>query len=398
MEESMKKIQNISKKIGQLLLIILISFFSGVLGSLTILQLNQKQETNTQNSTTITQTSVKNENSTTKAVDKVKDAVVSIITYSANSQNSLFGYGESDTDTNTEQVSSQGSGVIYKKDGDDAYLVTNTHVINGAKKVDIRLADGTKVPGEIVGSDTYSDIAVVKISSEKVSTVAEFGDSSQLSVGETAIAIGSPLGSEYANTVTQGIVSSLNRHVSLKSEDGQAISTNAIQTDTAINPGNSGGPLINIQGQVIGITSSKIATNGGTSVEGLGFAIPSNDAIKIIEQLEKNGKVTRPALGIQMVNLSNLSTTDLQKLKLPDSITSGVAVRSVQSNMPANGHLEKYDVITKVDGNPITSATELQNALYNHSVGDEMTITYYRNGKEETTTIKLDKSTNDLDY
>ena len=396
MEESMKKIQNISKKIGQLLLIILISFFSGVLGSLTILQLNQKQETNTQNSTTITQTSVKNENSTTKAVDKVKDAVVSIITYSANSQNSLFGYGESDTDTNTEQVSSQGSGVIYKKDGEYAYIVTNTHVINGAKKVDIRLADGTKVPGEIVGTDTYSDIAVVKISSEKVSAVAEFGDSSKLTVGETAIAIGSPLGSEYANTVTQGIVSSLNRTVSLKSEDGQAISTKAIQTDTAINPGNSGGPLINIQGQVIGITSSKIATNGGTSVEGLGFAIPSNDAIKIIEQLENNGKVTRPALGIQMVNLSNLSTTDLQKLKLPDSITSGVAVRSVQSNMPANGHLEKYDVITKVDGNPITSATELQNALYSHSVGDEMTITYYRNGKEETTTIKLDKSTNDL--
>ena len=396
--QSMKKIQNISKKIGQLLLIIIISFFSGVLGSLTILQLNQKQETNTQNNTTITQTAVKNENSTTKAVDKVKDAVVSIITYSANSQNSLFGYGESDTDTNTEQVSSQGSGVIYKKDGEYAYIVTNTHVINGAKKVDIRLADGTKVPGEIVGTDTYSDIAVVKISSEKVSAVAEFGDSSQLTVGETAIAIGSPLGSEYANTVTQGIVSSLNRTVSLKSEDGQAISTKAIQTDTAINPGNSGGPLINIQGQVIGITSSKIATNGGTSVEGLGFAIPSNDAIKIIEQLEKNGKVTRPALGIQMVNLSNLSTTDLQKLKLPDNITSGVAVRSVQPNMPANGHLEKYDVITKVDGNPIASTTELQNALYSHSVGDEMTITYYRNGKEETTTIKLDKSTNDLNY
>ena len=396
--QSMKKIQNISKKIGQLLLIILISFFSGVLGSLTILQLNQKQKTNTQNSTTITQTSVKNENSTTKAVDKVKDAVVSIITYSANSQNSLFGYSESDTDTNTEQVSSQGSGVIYKKDGEYAYIVTNTHVINGANKLDIRLADGTKVPGEIVGTDTYSDIAVVKISSEKVSAVAEFGDSSQLTVGETAIAIGSPLGSEYANTVTQGIVSSLNRTVSLKSEDGQAISTKAIQTDTAINPGNSGGPLINIQGQVIGITSSKIATNGGNSVEGLGFAIPSNDAIKIIEQLEKNGKVTRPALGIQMVNLSNLSTTDLQKLKLPDNITSGVAVRSVQPNMPANGHLEKYDVITKVDGNPIASTTELQNALYSHSVGDEMTITYYRNGKEETTTIKLDKSTNDLNY
>ena len=197
--------------------------------------------------------------------------------------------------------------------------------------------------------------------------------------------------------MTQGIVSSLNRNVSLKSEDGQAISTKAIQTDTAINPGNSGGPLINIQGQVIGITSSKIATNGGTSVEGLGFAIPSNDAINIIKQLEKNGKVTRPALGIQMVNLSNLSSTDLQRLNVPSSVTAGVVVRSVQTSMPANGHLQKYDVITKVDDKAISSTTELQSALYSHSIGDSMTITYYRNGKEETTTIKLDKSTSDLD-
>ncbi|MFS9258601.1 S1C family serine protease [Streptococcus pseudopneumoniae] len=393
----MKNLKTSSKKLGQLLLVILISFFSGVLGTFTTLQLSQKQNSGTTTTTTVSKTAVKNENSTTQAVDKVKDAVVSVITYSSNSQNSLLGSDETDTDTNAEQVYSEGSGVIYKKEGDTAYLVTNTHVINGAKKVDIRLADGTKVPGEIVGSDTYSDIAVVKIAADKVTTVAEFGDSSQLTVGETAIAIGSPLGSEYANTVTQGIVSSLNRNVSLKSEDGQAISTNAIQTDTAINPGNSGGPLINIQGQVIGITSSKIASNGGTSVEGLGFAIPANDVINIIKQLEKDGKVTRPALGIHMVNLSNLSTTDLQKLKLPGNVTSGVAIRSVQKNMPANGHLQQYDVITKIDDKAISSTTELQSALYSHSIGDSMTVTYYRDGKEETTTIKLDKSTSDLD-
>ena len=397
MEASMKNLKTSSKKLGQLLLVILISFFSGVLGTFTTLQLSQKQNSGTTTTTTVNKTAVKNENSTTQAVDKVKDAVVSVITYSSNSQNSLLGSDETDTDTNAEQVYSEGSGVIYKKEGDTAYLVTNTHVINGAKKVDIRLADGTKVPGEIVGSDTYSDIAVVKIAADKVTTVAEFGDSSQLTVGETAIAIGSPLGSEYANTVTQGIVSSLNRNVSLKSEDGQAISTNAIQTDTAINPGNSGGPLINIQGQVIGITSSKIASNGGTSVEGLGFAIPANDVINIIKQLEKDGKVTRPALGIHMVNLSNISTTDLQKLKLPGNVTSGVAVRSVQKNMPANGHLQQYDVITKIDDKAISSTTELQSALYSHSIGDSMTVTYYRDGKEETTTIKLDKSTSDLD-
>ena len=395
----MKHLQKFYKKGVTFLIIILIGFLSGALGSFVTLQLYQKQVSQAANNTTntVTQTSYKNENATTQAVNKVKDAVVSVITYSANRQNSVFGNDETDTDTDSQQVASEGSGVIYKKNGKDAYLVTNTHVIKGASKVDIRLADGTKVPGEIVGSDTFSDIAVVKISSEKVTTVAEFGDSSKLNVGETAIAIGSPLGSEYANTVTQGIISSLNRNVSLKSQDGQAISTKAIQTDTAINPGNSGGPLINIQGQVIGITSSKIASNGGTSVEGLGFAIPSNDAQNIIKQLESDGKVTRPALGIQMVNLANIGTSDLRKLNIPSSVTSGVVVKSVQSNMPASGHLEKYDVITKVDDKEISSSTDLQSALYNHSIGDTIKITYYRNGKEETTTVKLDKSTSDLE-
>ena len=397
----MKHLQKFYKKGVKVLVIILIGFLSGALGSFVTLQLYQKQgnQATNNNSGTVTQTSYKNENSTTQAVNKVKDAVVSIITYSSSSsrQSSVFNGDETNSDSDNQQIASEGSGVIYKKDDKDAYLVTNTHVINGASKVDIRLADGTKVPGEIVGSDTFSDIAVVKISSEKVTTVAEFGDSSQLSVGETAIAIGSPLGSEYANTVTQGIISSLNRNVSLKSEDGQAISTKAIQTDTAINPGNSGGPLVNIQGQVIGITSSKIASNGGTSVEGLGFAIPSNDAQNIIKQLESDGKVTRPALGIQMVNLSNVGASDLRKLNIPSGLTSGVVVRSVQSNMPANGHLQKYDVITKVDDKEIASSTDLQHALYNHAIGDTIKVTYYRNGKEETTSIKLDKNSGDLE-
>ena len=396
----MKHLQKFYKKGVKVLAIILIGFLSGALGSFVTLQLYQKQgnQATNNNSGTVTQTSYKNENSTTQAVNKVKDAVVSIITYSSNSrQSSVFNADEANPDSDNQQIASEGSGVIYKKNDKDAYLVTNTHVINGASKVDIRLADGTKVPGEIVGSDTFSDIAVVKISSEKVTTVAEFGDSSQLSVGETAIAIGSPLGSEYANTVTQGIISSLNRNVSLKSEDGQAISTKAIQTDTAINPGNSGGPLVNIQGQVIGITSSKIASNGGTSVEGLGFAIPSNDAQNIIKQLESDGKVTRPALGIQMVNLSNVGASDLRKLNIPSGLTSGVVVRSVQNNMPANGHLQKYDVITKVDDKEIASSTDLQHALYNHAIGDTIKVTYYRNGKEETTSIKLDKNSSDLE-
>ena len=392
----MKNSSNFTKKFLWLFMVLAIGFIGGLLGNVTSSKLNKNNTTTTKvNHVT---TSYKNTNSTTQAVNKVKDAVVSVITYANNkSQNSIFGNDDFNSNNNNSQrVASEGSGVIYKKDSKYAYLVTNTHVINGASKVDIRLADGNKVPGKIVGSDTYSDISVVRISASKVKSVAEFGDSSKLTVGETAIAIGSPLGSNYANTVTQGIISSLNRNVSLKSEDGQTISTQAIQTDTAINPGNSGGPLVNIHGQVIGITSSKIASNRGTSVEGLGFAIPSNDVTNIISQLESNGAVTRPALGIQMIDISNLSSSDLSRLKLPAKVTAGVVVRSAQSGMPAAGKLQKYDVITKIDGKDISSANDLQSALYKHSIGDDIKITFYRNGKETTTTIKLTKSTKDL--
>lgn len=394
----MKNSSNFFKKTLQVFIVLLVGFIGGVAGTwgLSYFSTPHSSTNNNQKTATTITTSYKNSNSTTKAVDKVKDAVVSVITYSESSSDAIFDNNNSGNEN--DQVASEGSGVIYRKDKDYAYLVTNTHVINGAKKVDIRLADGNKVPGEIVGTDTYSDISVVRIPADKVKNVAEFGDSSKLTVGETAIAIGSPLGSDYANTVTQGIVSSLSRNVSSRSEDGQTIATQAIQTDAAINPGNSGGPLVNIQGQVIGITSSKIANtnNGSTSVEGMGFAIPSNDVVNIIEQLEKNGKVIRPALGIQMVNLSSLSSSSSDRLKLPDNVKNGVVVRSTQTGMPVDGKLEKYDVITKIDDTEISSASDIQSALYKHSINEEIKVTYYRDGKEQTTTIKLTKSTDDL--
>lgn len=395
----MKKSSNFFKKALQLFIILLVGFAGGVAGTWTLSHFSKSPSTTNNDkktTTTTVKTSYKNSNTTTKAVDKVKDAVVSVITYSESSSDAVF--ENSNSNNENEQIASEGSGVIYKKDKEHAYLVTNTHVISGAKKVDIRLADGTKVPGEIVGSDTYSDISVIKISAKNVKNIAEFGDSGKLTVGETAIAIGSPLGTDYANTVTQGIVSSLSRNVSSKSEDGQTIATQAIQTDAAINPGNSGGPLINIQGQVIGINSSKIANtnNGSTAIEGMGFAIPSNDVVNIIEQLEKNGKVTRPALGIQMLNLSSLSSETSGRLKLPENVKNGVVVRSTQSGMPADGKLEKYDVITKIDDTEILSVSDIQSALYKHTVNEEIKVTFYRDGKEQTTTIKLTKSSNDL--
>lgn len=391
----MKSSSNLLKKIGNVALIFVVGFLGGILGTFLTLQTSHSSTSNTESkqvhSTTV-KTAYKNTTSTSEAVDKVKNAVVSVITYSDSSNQGLFEKEEN----SDSQISSEGSGVIYKKEGKYAYLVTNTHVINGAKKVDILLADGNKVPGEVVGSDVYSDIAVVRISADKAKAVAEFGDSNQLTVGETAIAIGSPLGTDYANSVTQGIISSQGRNVKLKADNGQNISTRALQTDAAINPGNSGGPLINIQGQVIGITSSKISNNGQTSVEGMGFAIPANDVVNIIKQLEEKGKVVRPALGIQMMDLSNLSTSDLSQLKLPEKISGGVLVRSTLENMPASDKLQRYDVITKIDDTDIESTADLQSALYSHQINDTIKVTFYRDGKQQTTSIKLTKSTEDL--
>lgn len=391
----MKSSSNLLKKIGNVALIFVVGFLGGILGTFLTLQTSHSSTSNTESkqvhSTTV-KTAYKNTTSTSEAVDKVKNAVVSVITYSDSSNQGLFEKEEN----SDSQISSEGSGVIYKKEGKYAYLVTNTHVINGAKKVDILLADGNKVPGEVVGSDVYSDIAVVRISADKAKAVAEFGDSNQLTVGETAIAIGSPLGTDYANSVTQGIISSQGRNVNLKADNGQNISTRALQTDAAINPGNSGGPLINIQGQVIGITSSKISNNGQTSVEGMGFAIPANDVVNIIKQLEEKGKVVRPALGIQMMDLSNLSTSDLSQLKLPEKISGGVLVRSTLENMPASDKLQRYDVITKIDDTTIESTADLQSALYSHQINDTIKVTFYRDGKQQTTSIKLTKSTEDL--
>ncbi|HFI0077357.1 TPA: S1C family serine protease [Streptococcus suis] len=391
------------KKLLKFVILFVVGFLGGIGGyyfaSSTLTQGNSTS--NQVNTTSVSNVQYSNDTSTTQAVEKVQDAVVSVINYqtqSSNSLSSIFGNIESSDEL---AVAGEGSGVIYKKDGDTAYIVTNNHVVSGAEKIDILLASGEKLSGELVGADTYSDIAVIKIAADKVTTVAEFANSDKIKVGETAIAIGSPLGSVYANTVTQGIISSLSRTVTSQTEDGQTISTNAIQTDTAINPGNSGGPLINIQGQVIGINSSKITSSSvsssGVAVEGMGFAIPSNDAVQIINQLETNGKVTRPALGVQMVNLTDLSTSQLEKAGLANTdLTSGVLIVSTQSGLPADGKFEPYDVITEIDGQTIENKSDLQSELYKHQIGDTITVTYYRNNKKMTVDIKLTHSTDDL--
>lgn len=363
--------------------------------------------TSSSGSTTVSNVSVNVESDITSAVEKVQDAVVSVINMQSSSQSvsGLFGEVQQGEDDGELTEASEGSGVIYKIDGDIAYVVTNNHVIADNKALKVQLADGTSVDAELVGTDEYTDLAVLKISSKGVKATAEFGDSDNVKVGEPAIAIGSPLGAEYANSVTSGIVSSLNREVNIETDSGVATSY-AIQTDAAINPGNSGGPLVNIEGQVIGINSSKIASTGASfmndsvSIEGMGFAIPSNQVVKIINELVKNGEVVRPALGVQMVDFTNITSAQRDKYfpDLPEDITTGAIIGSVSKGTPAEeAGLEAYDVVVALDDDEVTSSSDLKSFLYKKNVGDTIKLTYYRGKEKKTVEVKLTMEASELE-
>lgn len=354
------------------------------------------QATESNVTTTKTSTAAANTNNDiSKVVENVKNAVVSVINKQASGRNSLYGTQQQQQQSNDElTTASEGSGVIYKKENGYAYIVTNNHVIANSQELEVLLADGTREKAELVGSDQWTDLAVIRIPADKVSTVAEFANSDEVKAGQTAIAIGSPLGSEFATSVTQGIVSANNRPVPTDVDgDGQQDwIVNAIQTDAAINPGNSGGALINSAGQVIGINSMKISKS---SVEGMGFAIPSNEVVSIINELEKNGKIVRPALGISMVNLTNVNSQVVNQLNLPKDVKSGVVVAEVSSKGSAKAAgLQSYDVIVEMDGQKVDGIQNLRKILYSHKVGDKLEVTYYRNGQKQTTTVSLTETNN----
>ncbi|MGM9893772.1 MAG: S1C family serine protease [Ligilactobacillus ruminis] len=339
-----------------------------------------------------------------KAFKKIKGAVVSVEAYSNSSSDSdtledLFGDSSS-----SETSTSEGSGVIYKKDGNTAFVVTNNHVISGANKVEVLLSSGKKVKASVVGHDSVSDLAVLKIDASNVKQVATFGNSDNISVGETVLAIGSPLGSEYATSLTQGIISAKKRTIDVTDSNGTSTGqATVIQTDAAINPGNSGGPLINLAGQVIGINSMKLSSTGSsissasTSVEGMGFAIPSNEVVSIINQLVQNGKVVRPALGISLVDLDYVSEADRSKtLNLPSKVTSGVVVMKVNASSPLkNTDISKYDVIVSLGGKKVSGLSSLRTELYSHKVGDTVEIQYYHKGELKKANVKLTLESND---
>ncbi|ETY75755.1 S1C family serine protease [Lactiplantibacillus fabifermentans] len=388
-----------------------INYFSN--NSITTSSTSVPTGSNKSGSTSTTNVKVNVSSQATKVYKANKSAVVSVINLQKQSTSSgwsgiLGGEDGSSSDSSSSSSSSssklqeysEGSGLIYKKSGNVAYIVTNNHVVSGSNAVRVIMSNGTKLTAKIVGTDSVTDLAVLKINSSKVTTTASFGDSSNIEVGETALAIGSPLGSNYATTLTEGIISAKKRTVATTNTSGQQTGyATVIQTDAAINPGNSGGPLFNLAGQVIGINSMKLSSDSsGTSVEGMGFAIPSNEVVKIINELVKNGEVVRPALGVATYNLSSISTSDRKSvLKLPTSVTKGVVIMKTYSGSPAKAAgLSKYDVITELGGTKVTSLATLRTALYEHSVGDTVKVKYYHDGKLKTTNMKLTETTKTL--
>lgn len=341
----------------------------------------------------------------TSAYKKVQNAVVSVLNYKYTSSSSsssdlysIFGYGDSDSDSSSGSSSSskksltlysEGSGVIYTTANGKGYIVTNNHVISGAAKVKVILASGKTIAAKVIGKDSTSDLAVLSIDSKYVTQTASFGDSSSLQSGQTVIAVGSPEGSEYASTVTQGIVSSPSRTITYNSNQ-----MTVIQTDAAINSGNSGGPLVNSDGQVIGINSMKLSSStSGDSVEGMGFAIPSNEVVTIVNQLVKKGKITRPQLGIKVADISELNSYYKKQLGIPTSLKKGLYVASVTSgSAAAKAGIKKGDVITAADGKTVSDVATLHSILYSHNVGDKVKITVTRNGESQTFTVALEAS------
>ncbi|PKH11550.1 MULTISPECIES: S1C family serine protease [Planomicrobium] len=311
----------------------------------------------------------------TEVVDATSAAVVGVTNLQSAQQNPF-----TQNNGGEPQEAGAGSGVIYKKEGDSAYIVTNNHVVEGAEQVKVTLSDGTEIDAEVLGTDIWTDLAVLKTDSAEIKDVAEFGDSSVLKAGEPVIAIGNPLGLQFSGSVTTGVISGTERSIPIDinkdgTEDWQA---EVLQTDAAINPGNSGGALINSQGQLIGINSMKIAQ---ASVEGIGLAIPINSAIPIIEDLETKGEVERPALGVSILDLQNVPAPIRQnELNLPAELEKGVVVESVAKGSGAEAAgLQQSDVIVGMGGDDITSVLELRQYLYTKAeVGDTLDIKFYR--------------------
>ena len=353
-----------------LIISILLSFICGMLGAYLISQTVSVEQV-VKNITT----SELVENSISSSVDKVYNSTVMVAAYAKGKQIST------------------GTGFIYKKNGKLAYIMTNNHVIDGADsaKVEFSTSD-KKIEAKIVGGDKYADIAVLTIPDDNYQTV-EIGDNEVLKLGDTIFTVGTPMGAGYKGSVTKGILSGKDRMVDVSVSSSSAAADyymKVIQIDAAVNPGNSGGPLCDVSGKVIGVISLKIVQN---TVEGMGFAIPIEDALKYANIIETGGTITRPYLGITMLDLTEEYYLWQNRIVIPDGVDNGIVIITVEQGSAAEkAGLKKGDIIVKINDADTRTLAEFRYELYKHEVGEKIQITFYRDGKIQKTAATLGKN------
>lgn len=292
-------------------------------------------------------------------------------------------------------VLSSGTGFVYATDDNYGYVLTNAHVVSKGNIVKGVMTNNTTVDLTILGTDSYTDLAVLKMNKKEVIQVASIGKSSNMKVGNTVFTVGSPLGSTYAGTVTKGILSGKDRLVETNTSSSNMLSTESyivkvLQTDAAISPGNSGGPLVNLAGDVIGITSLKLVDD---QVEGMGFAIPIEDAMRYVDILEKGETIKRPLIGVQVLDLTNKYLLYRYGINVDSSVEKGIVLVKVNDDYPASkAGLKDGDIITKINGEDVATVSEFKYELYKYEIGETVEVTYYRDGKENKVKVKLDKS------
>lgn len=321
------------------------------------LRVNELEETTqsvSESSNTVVQrASTEISSDVTEVVKQVEEKVVSVITQNAGGT-----------------TLGSGSGVIYKNISGKVYIITNHHVIENGSQIIVRFANGEEVESELVGSDRYSDLALLEVQADVDIEPFVLGDSTVAQVGEYVIAIGSPIGIEFENSVTFGIISGKDRVVDVDL-NGDGLSDwdmVVLQTDAAINPGNSGGALVNMNGELIGINSLKISSG---NVEGMGFSIPISEVIPLIEQIETTGNVSYPIVGVSAVSIADMSPYQRTYYQVPDSVESGVLILDVESGSAADkAGIESMDVIQSFDGETIDSFKTFRKKLYQHQSGD----------------------------
>lgn len=359
--------QNTKQKVIYIVSII-IEIFVGVIATVLVLKFvpGTKEVVNR----TVKDVSIEETNTIKESITKIKDAVVVIEAYK-----------------NGQKIS-QGSGFVYKKEDQKGYVLTNHHVIDDADEIKVVNNNDQSVDAKLLGSDELSDLAVLSIDESAVMDVATFGKSDNVEVGDTVFTVGTPLGNEYKGTVTKGILSGKSRLVSVDTTSGGFV-MEVLQTDAAMNPGNSGGPLVNINGEVIGVNSLKLVED---EIEGMGFAIPSELVQTELESLEQGKEIVRPKLGVEFTDLSNSYLLYRSGIMIDKDIDQGIVVVSVSKGTPASdAGLQTGDVITEMDGTEVESTSHFRYLLYKHKVGDTVTIKYIRNGNTEEVKLHLNQ-------